>query len=80
MATKLDKKKYLNFAVDYFQDEDGVYTAVVPALKGCIASGKTLQGAYKNVIDAIESCLEARKIIRGKLSAIINYASYRLSN
>ncbi len=60
MVKKINKKKYLQFAIDYFQDEDGVYTAVIPAIKGCVASGKTLREAYQNAID---SCLKAREII-----------------
>lgn len=54
-------KTYQEFDIDYFQDEDGMFTACVPAIKGCLAWGKTLDEAYRNVIDAIESCLEARE-------------------
>jgi predicted RNase H-like HicB family nuclease len=54
-------KKYQEFEINYFQDEDGVFTAMVPAIRGCVASGKTLESAYRNAVDAIESCLEARK-------------------
>ncbi len=32
----------------------------MPAIRGCVASGKTLQEAYRTAIDAIESCLEDR--------------------
>jgi len=49
------------FDIHYFQDEDGVFTAKVLAIRGCVASGKTPQQAYRNAIDAIESCLEARQ-------------------
>jgi predicted RNase H-like HicB family nuclease len=49
------------FAIDYFQDEDGMFTARVPAIRGCLAWGKTLEEAYRNAVDAIESCLEARQ-------------------
>ncbi len=52
---------HYNFAIDYFQDEDGVFTAVVQGLPGCVASGKTLAEAYKNIKSAIESCVEVRK-------------------
>jgi predicted RNase H-like HicB family nuclease len=52
-------EKYQEFGIDYFQDEDGIFTAVVPAIRGCVTSGKTLEEAYRNAIDAIESCLEA---------------------
>ncbi len=56
------------FEINYYQDEDGVFTAVVPAIRGCVASGKTLSEAYRNAVDAIESCLEARaKVAATKL-------------
>jgi predicted RNase H-like HicB family nuclease len=55
-----------DFEINYFQDEDGIFTAVVPAIRGCVASGKTLQEAYKNAIEAIESCLEAREKVASK--------------
>jgi predicted RNase H-like HicB family nuclease len=54
-------KEYQEFEINYFQDEDGVFTALVPAIRGCVASGKTPEEAYRNAIDAIESCLEARR-------------------
>jgi predicted RNase H-like HicB family nuclease len=56
-------KNYEEFAINYFQDEDGYFTAQVPAIPGCIASGKSLQQAYQNAVEAIESCLEARRKI-----------------
>ncbi|MDP2103460.1 MAG: type II toxin-antitoxin system HicB family antitoxin, partial [Candidatus Gracilibacteria bacterium] len=57
------KEKYLEFDINYFQDEDGIFTATVPQIKGCIASGTTQEEAYYNTMEAIESCLEARSII-----------------
>ncbi|MGA2222418.1 MAG: type II toxin-antitoxin system HicB family antitoxin [Verrucomicrobiia bacterium] len=54
-------RTYQEFDIDYFQDEDGMFTARVPAIPGCFAWGKTLEEAYRNVVDAIESCLEARR-------------------
>lgn len=54
-------KKYQQFDINYFQDEDGVFTAQVPAIRGCVASGRTIEDAYNNAVDAIESCLEARE-------------------
>ena len=54
-------KKYQEFDINYYQDEDGIFTAQVPAIRGCVASGNTLEQAYQNAIDAIESCLEARE-------------------
>jgi len=54
-------KTYHEFEIDYFQDEDGYFTAQIQEIPGCIASGKTLRQAYRNAVDAIESCLEARR-------------------
>lgn len=51
-------KKYQEFEINYYQDEDGVFTAQVPAIRGCVASRKALQEAYRN---AIESWLESRQ-------------------
>jgi predicted RNase H-like HicB family nuclease len=61
-----DMKEYLEFDINYFQDEDGFFTAQVPAIRGCVAWGKTLEEAYRSAVDAIESCLEAR----GKITAL----------
>jgi predicted RNase H-like HicB family nuclease len=72
-------RKYLEFEINYYQDEDGVFTAVVPAIRGCVASGKTLESAYRNTVDAIESCLEARqkvaslKMKRNRYSGLNTY-------
>ena len=67
-----------NLIINYFQDEDGIFTAVVPALPGCVASGKTLHEAYKNISEAIESCLEAREILNmnKKVKDIYNGLNY----
>jgi predicted RNase H-like HicB family nuclease len=54
-------KKHQEFEINYYQDEDGVFTAEVPAIRGCIAWGRTLKEAYRNAVDAIESCLEVRR-------------------
>jgi predicted RNase H-like HicB family nuclease len=61
-------KRYQDFEINYFQDEDGMFTAEVPAIRGCLAWGKTLRETYQNAVDAIESCLEARaKVAAQKL-------------
>jgi predicted RNase H-like HicB family nuclease len=54
-------KQYQEFEINYFQDEDGIFTAQVPAIRGCVAWGRTLRAAHRNAIYAIESCLEARR-------------------
>lgn len=53
--------KYQEFEINCYQDEDGYFTAQVPAIRGCVAWSKRLEEAYRNAIDAIESCLEARE-------------------
>ena len=59
-------KRYQEFEINYYQDEDGIFTAQVPAIRGCVAWGRTLPEAYRNAIDAIESCLEARRKVAAR--------------
>ena len=40
------------------QDEDGVYVATVPALKGCHTQAQNLEELLPRVREAIELCLE----------------------
>jgi predicted RNase H-like HicB family nuclease len=40
-------------------DEDGVFTAEVPSLPGCISQGKTRAEAIANVKEAIAGYLES---------------------
>ncbi len=54
-------KRHQEFEINYYQDEDAMFNAEVPAIRGCVAWGKTLKECYRNTVDAIESCLEARK-------------------
>lgn len=67
-------KSCQEFEIDYYQDEDGRFTAQVTAIPGCLAWGDTLQEAYKNAVDAIESCLEARRILALKTRRKPRYA------
>ncbi|MBF8276235.1 MAG: hypothetical protein HW390_1308 [Candidatus Brocadiaceae bacterium] len=70
------EQSYYDFFIDYYQDEDGVFTATVPALPGCVAGGKTLEEAYLNIKEAIESCLE----VRNKLGMPISVNQYKGKN
>lgn len=45
----------------YWSDEDKIFVAEVPDLKGCIAHGKTPDEAAKNVGEAIELWLETAR-------------------
>lgn len=51
--------KELQFKVLIEQDEDGIYVASVPELRGCYTQGKTLEEARKRVKEVIELVLES---------------------
>ena len=68
-------QQYQEYEINYYQDEDGVFTAVVPAIRGCVAWGRTLKEAHRNAVDAIESCLEARKKVAAKRLRKTRYGS-----
>lgn len=53
-------KKY-NFTVIIEKDEDGMFVAEAPDLKGCYTQGKTLEEVLKNIKEVIELCLETQK-------------------
>lgn len=50
-------KKY-RFPVDIEQDEDGIFVAKVPDLKGCHTQAKTMEELEKRIKEAIDLCLE----------------------
>ena len=45
------------------RDEDGIYVATVPALKGCHTQAKSMEDLLPRVREAIELCLEVEKEI-----------------
>ena len=51
----------MKFRVLFELDEDGVYTATVPELPGCISQGKTRAEALVNVKDALRGYLTSLK-------------------
>lgn len=50
--------KKLNFTILIEKDEDGMYIASVPALKGCHTQTKTVEELIPRTKEAIELCLE----------------------
>ncbi len=50
--------RILNYRVILIPEEEGGYTAKVPAIKGCITYGETVEEALAMAKDAIEGCLE----------------------
>lgn len=53
-------KKY-NFIILIERDEDGIYIASVPALKGCYTQAKTVEELLPRIKEAIELCLEVEQ-------------------
>ncbi len=53
-------RKY-HFPVIIEQDEDGIYVASVPALRGCHTQGKTLTELDERIREVIMLCLEAER-------------------
>jgi predicted RNase H-like HicB family nuclease len=50
--------KIYRFPVLIEQDEDGIYVATVPSLKGCHSQARSLDELEKRIREAIELCLE----------------------
>lgn len=46
------------FDVVVTEDEDGMFVATVPALRGCVTQGETKEEALENIKEAILLCLE----------------------
>lgn len=53
-------KKY-NFTILIEKDEDGIYVASVPALKGCHTQAKTVEELLPRIKEAIELYLEVER-------------------
>ncbi len=51
----------MNFSIDLYQDEDGVFIVECPAIPGGVSQGATEVEALANIQDAIRECLEARR-------------------
>lgn len=51
----------------YWSDEDEVFIAEVPELKGCLAHGGTQSAAVKNINEAIELWIETAKEFGDKI-------------
>ncbi|MEK6982893.1 MAG: type II toxin-antitoxin system HicB family antitoxin [Candidatus Micrarchaeota archaeon] len=52
----MDKIKVNNFTVIIEEDEDGMFVAEVPNLKGCYTQGETLTEVLENIKEVIELC------------------------
>ena len=59
--------KVLRYDVVFEEAKEGGYTALVPALPGCISEGDTLREAKKNIKEAIQLYLETLKADKEEL-------------
>ena len=50
--------KTLNFRIRLEKEEEGGYTVIVPALKGCVTFGETVDEAIAMAKEAIEGYIE----------------------
>ena len=55
-------KRTHRFTVLIEQDEDGIYVASAPALKGCHTQARTLEELWSRIREAIELCLEVEEL------------------
>jgi len=53
--------KKLNFTILIEKDEDGMYIASVPALRGCHTQAKSVEELIPRIKEAIELCLEVEQ-------------------
>ncbi|MBU0762701.1 MAG: type II toxin-antitoxin system HicB family antitoxin [Candidatus Altiarchaeota archaeon] len=53
--------KKFQFTVLIEQDEDGVFVAKVPQLRGCHTQGKSVSQVMDRIKEAVELCLEVQK-------------------
>jgi predicted RNase H-like HicB family nuclease len=52
------EKQVLDFNVLIEKDEDGIFVATVPDIRGCHTQGETIDEVLQRVKEAIEVCLE----------------------
>ncbi len=68
------KKITRQFKIIIEQDEDGFFTASVPALSGCFTQAKTLSVLKERVQEAILLCLEVYKTDKEYRNRLKNFA------
>ena len=54
----MPRRKTYHFPVVIEQDEDGVYVATVPALRGCYTQAATLAELDSRIREAVALCIE----------------------
>ena len=54
----MEKKYQFNVLIE--QDEDGMYVASIPALKGCHTQARSIDELWPSIREAVDLCLEAQ--------------------
>ena len=65
----------LTYVVNLEPQKDGGYTVTVPALKGCVSEGETIDEALSNIREAITLYLQS--LIEHKKSIPMEFPFYR---
>ena len=65
-----NRKKVRRFTVVLERDEDGVYVASVPVLRGCHTQAKTLDQAMRRIREAVELWLEVQGRRAGQIPTL----------
>lgn len=55
--------KHGAFTVLIEKDENGVFIAEVPDLKGCYTQGDSVEEVLKNIREVVEMCLEEEAVV-----------------
>ena len=55
----INMKNQLHYNVIFQAEPEGGYTAIVPALPGCVSCGKTIEKTKANIKEAMELYLES---------------------
>ncbi len=58
----METKTY-RYTVKFEETEEGIIIATVPALRGCVSYGQSLEEAEKNIQEAIECYIEGLEAI-----------------
>ena len=69
-------RKLRRFTVVLERDEDGLFVASIPALKGCHTQGKTLDQAMERIREAAELWLEVHKGQRTILPPLLEFVGF----
>ncbi len=65
----------LTYTVELKPQEEGGYTATVPALPGCISEGDTMEESLENIRDAVEGCIKT--LVKHQRKVPVEFSDFR---